>query len=190
MKNEYVIVDIETTGLSKHRNKITEIAALRVENFQVVKKFETLVNPQTQIPSFITSLTGISNSMVKDAPVIEEVLPKFTNFISSSPFVAHSASFDYGFLNYNSQIHLSRELKNPKICTIKLSRRLLPELKSHKLSCLCEHFKIENSSAHRAMSDVEATHKIFNNLLERMRKIGIENKEQVINFQNSKIKCE
>lgn len=78
MKEAYVVLDIETTGLSKHTNKITEIAALRVENFQVVKRFETLVNPQTPIPSFITSLTGISNSMVRDAPIIEEVMPKFT----------------------------------------------------------------------------------------------------------------
>jgi DNA polymerase-3 subunit alpha (Gram-positive type) len=186
MKEAYVVLDIETTGLSKHVNKITEIAALRVENFQVVKRFETLVNPQTPIPSFITSLTGISDSMVRDAPIIEEVIPKFTKFVQDSPFVAHCATFDYGFIKHNAQL-LSLDITNPKICTRKLSRRLVPELRNYKLSNLCEHFQIINNSAHRAMGDVEATHKIFSKLLDLMKKQGIERREDVLNFQDRKI---
>jgi DNA polymerase-3 subunit alpha (Gram-positive type) len=186
MKEAYVVLDIETTGLSKHVNKITEIAALRVENFQVVKRFETLVNPQTPIPSFITSLTGISDSMVRDAPIIEEVIPKFTKFVQDSPFVAHCATFDYGFIKHNAQL-LSLDITNPKICTRKLSRRLVPELRNYKLSNLCEHFQIINNSAHRAMGDVEATHKIFSKLLDLMKKQGIEKREQVLSFQDRKI---
>jgi DNA polymerase-3 subunit alpha (Gram-positive type) len=188
MQRGYVILDIETTGLSRHSHRITEIAALKVENFQVVKKFETLINPETSIPSFITSLTGISNSMVKDSPVIEEVMPKFMKFIGENPFIAHSASFDYGFLNYNAQMHLEREIINPKICTMKLSRRLIPQLRSHKLSSLCQYFKIENASAHRAMGDVEATNKLFNNLLNIMKEQGIEKREDVVKFQDSKVR--
>ncbi len=188
MKEAYVVLDIETTGLSKHTHRITEIAALKIENFQVVNKFETLVNPETHIPSFITSLTGISDSMVKDSPVIEDVMPKFISFVKDSPFVAHCATFDYGFLKYNAEIHLSQELKNPKICTRKLSRRLIPQLRSYKLSCLCEHFSVRNNTAHRAMGDAKATHQIFNELLDLMKKQGIEKREEVLNFQDSKIR--
>lgn len=186
MKEAYVVLDIETTGLSKHVNKITEIAALRVENFQVVKKFETLVNPETPIPSFITSLTGISNSMVKDAPVIEEVMPKFTKFVQDSPFVAHCATFDYGFIKHNAQL-ISLDITNPKICTRKLSRRLIPELRHYKLSNLCSHFRITNNASHRAMGDVEATSKIFTKLLDLLKERKIEKREDVLRFQDAKI---
>jgi len=188
MKEAYVVLDIETTGLSRHAHRITEIAALRVENFQVVNKFETLVNPQTPIPSFITSLTGITNSMVKDSPIIEDVMPKFLKFVKDAPFVAHCATFDHGFLKHNAQIHLDQELTNSKICTMKLSRRLIPELRSYRLSRLCEHFDIANDAAHRAMGDVKATHQIFNELIGMMKKQGIEKREQVLTFQCSKIK--
>ena len=188
MNTSYVVLDIETTGLSRHAHRITEIAALRVENFQVVKKFETLVNPKMPIPSFITSLTGITNSMVKDAPVIEEVMPRFMKFVLDSPFIAHCATFDHGFLKHNAQIHLDQELTNQKICTMKLSRRLIPDLRSYKLSRLCEHFDITNDSAHRAMGDVKATHQVFGELLDIMKKQGIEKREQVLKFQDSKIK--
>jgi len=188
MKEAYVVLDIETTGLSRHVHRITEIAALRVENFQIVKKFETLINPETHIPSFITSLTGISDSIVKDAPVIQDVMPKFMNFVKDAPFVAHCATFDHGFLKHNVQIHLSRELTNPKICTMKLSRRLIPELRSYRLSSVCEHFNVKNSAAHSAMGDTEATSKIFSKLLNLMKKQGIEKCEQVLTFQDSKIR--
>jgi DNA polymerase-3 subunit alpha (Gram-positive type) len=188
MKAGYIVLDIETTGLSRHAHRITEIAALRVENFQVVNKFETLINPQTPIPSFITSLTGITNSMVKDAPVIEDVMPKFMKFVKDDPFVAHCATFDHGFLKHNAQIHLNKELVNQKICTMKLSRRLVPELRSYKLSCLCEHFSITNDAAHRAMGDVKVTHQVFSELLNIMGKKGIEKQEQVLDFQKSKIR--
>lgn len=188
MNKSYVVLDIETTGLSRHSHRITEIAALRVENFQVVNKFETLVNPQIPIPTFITSLTGITDLMVKDAPIIQEIMPKFMKFVREAPFVAHCATFDHGFLKHNAQIHLDQELTNPKICTMKLSRRLMPELRSYKLSRLCEHFDITNDAEHRAMGDVKATYEIFNELLNIMKKQGIESREQVLAFQDSKIK--
>jgi DNA polymerase-3 subunit alpha (Gram-positive type) len=187
MKEPYIVLDIETTGLSKHHHKITEIAAIKVENNKIKNRFETLINPQTNIPSFITRLTGISNKMVKDSPTISEVMPKFTSFLSDMPIIAHCASFDYGFLNHNSVLHLSKELTNNKICTRKLSRRLIPELRSYKLSCLCDHFKIKNELAHRAMPDAEVTHQIFSGLTNLMQKKGIEKISDIIGFQDSKI---
>lgn len=183
-----MVLDIETTGLSKFVHKITEIAAIRVENSKVTNKFATLINPQTHIPSFITSLTGISDSMVKDAPVIDEVMPEFIKFVRDAPFVAHCATFDHGFLKHNAQRYLSHELKNEKICTMKLSRRLLPELPRYRLSYMCEHFNIKNNAAHRAMGDAEATHELFGELLRLMKKRGIEKQEHILNFQGSKIK--
>ncbi len=186
MKEPYIVLDIETTGLSKHRNKITEIAAIKVANNKI-NKFQTLINPGIRIPSFITSLTGINDAMVKDSPPIAEVMPKLLTFLDSHPIVAHCASFDHGFLNYNAQLHLSKDLNNSKICTRKLSRRLVPELTSHKLSSLCEHFNLKNELAHRAMPDVEVTHKIFCNLTDLMEKRGINTMNGVIDFQDSKI---
>jgi DNA polymerase-3 subunit alpha (Gram-positive type) len=187
MKEPYIVLDIETTGLSKHTHKITEIAAIKVENNKIASKFETLINPETKIPSFITSLTGISNQMVRDSPTIDEVMPKFSIFLAQHPIVAHCAGFDYGFLNHNAQLHLEKELTNKPICTRKISRRLIPELGSYKLSSLCEHFNLKNELAHRAMPDAEVTHKIFNNLKIIMKKKGIDKTEQVLDFQDSKI---
>ena len=187
MKEAYIVLDLETTGLSKHRHKITEIAAVKVENNRIKSKFESLINPQVKIPSFITSLTGISDNMVKDSPTIEEVMPKFFTFLEKHPFVAHCASFDYGFLNHNIQVHLSRELTNKPICTRKLSRRLIPQLGSYKLSTIGEHFSIKNELAHRAMPDVRVTHKIFSKLSDLMKKQGIDKASQVLEFQDSKI---
>lgn len=188
MKKElYTVLDIETTGLSKQMHKITEIAAVKVENKKVIQEFQTLINPQVNIPSFITSLTGISNSMVRNSPIIEEVIPNFFKFLGEEPIVAHCATFDYGFLNHNSQTFLRREIINPRICTRKLSRRLVPQLPSHKLSMLCEHFHIKNFDAHRAMGDVKATNLVFNNLLDLMQKKGIEKKDEILQFQDSKI---
>lgn len=186
-KEKYIILDIETTGLSKHMHKITEIAAIKVKNKKIIQEFQTLVNPEIKIPPFITSLTGINNLMVRDSPLIEEVMPKFLNFIKEEPIVAHCATFDHGFLNYNSQICLNKEILNQRICTRKVSRRLIPNISSYKLSTLCEHFKIKNLKAHRAMGDVRATNLLFNQLLDLLKMQGIEKMNEIINFQDSKI---
>ncbi len=143
-KEQYVVLDIEATGLSKHMYKITEIAAVKVENKKVIQEFQTLINPQTRIPSFITSLIGIHNLMVRDSLIIEEVMPKFMRFLGEGSIVAHCATFDYGFLNHNAQTCSRREITNERICTRKLSRRLVPQLPSYKLSSLCEHFQVRN----------------------------------------------
>jgi DNA polymerase III subunit alpha, Gram-positive type len=187
MKEPYIVLDIETTGLSKHANKITEIAAVKISGNKINSKFQTLINPKIKISPFITSLTGIDNQMVKDSPPIEEVMPRLVNFLENHPIVAHCASFDHGFISHNAQRYLSKELINQKICTRKLSRRLIPELKSYKLSSICGHFKITNASAHRAMPDVEVTNKIFDNLLDLMKKRGVNTLDRIINFQDSKI---
>ena len=183
----FTIVDIETTGLAAGYHKITEIAALKYNNGRMKKEFSTLINPEVSIPRFITRLTGIDNAMVKDAPTIDKVISKFYSFMGKSVFVAHNATFDYKFLDYNTKVHMGVNLENHKICTCRLARRLLPELGSKKLSSLCEHFKIKNNDAHRAKSDALATAKIFHNFLSMMKKIKIKDIEDILNFQSSKI---
>ncbi len=180
---DYVVLDLETTGLSKTRHRITEIAAVKVNKGKVVEEFQTLVNPKVSIPGFITRLTGITNDMVKDAPLIKEALPGFLSFVEDLPIIAHNATFDHGFIVQNAKKHLKKKFSNEKLCTKKLANRLLPELRSKRLSALCEHFKIKNKQAHRAMSDVKATHILFSNFLKMMKKKDIKGRENIINFE-------
>lgn len=182
--SEFVVLDIETTGLSRQHHKITEIAALKVKEGSIVKEFDTLVNPQVKIPSFITQLTGITDSMVKDADPIEKVLPRFTRFMGDNVLVAHNATFDYGFLNHNSEFHLNHSIINEKLCTRKLSHRLLPELPSKRLSCICQHFNINNKQEHRAMGDAKATYEIFSRLLEMLKEKGVNDRETLFRFES------
>ncbi len=181
----YTVIDIETTGLSKHQNKITEIAAARVVDGEVREWFQTLVNPQVKIPSFITKLTGINDRMVQDAPIVEEVLPRFMKFLKQDVFVAHNATFDHGFLNHNLQKHHEQEIVNNRLCTKKLANRLLPELPRKRLQDLCRHMNVQNNQAHRAMSDVAATVKVFNTMLQMLEKKGIHNVHDILKFEKA-----
>ncbi|MBT4540172.1 3'-5' exonuclease [Candidatus Woesearchaeota archaeon] len=182
---EYVVLDLETTGLSKKRHRITEIAAVRVKKNKVVDEFQCLVNPEQRIPSFITRLTGITNDMVKTAEPINKVLPEFIEFLGNSPIIAHNASFDYGFIEHNAKKHLDVCIENPRLCTRKLANRLLPELPSKRLGCICEHFEIINQQAHRAMSDVLATTEVFYKFLDMVKDEGIKSEAELVKFEKS-----
>lgn len=173
----YTVVDIETTGLSKHYHRITEIAAVKLRNGRIVDSFETFVNPHMKIPMFITKLTGITNEMVKEAPPIQKVMPEFVEFLGKDVFVAHNATFDYGFLNARCS------MANEKLCTRKLANRLFPELPRKRLSDLCAHMQIENVRAHRAKGDVLATSVVFNSMLGILKTKGITEVEEVLKFE-------
>lgn len=186
---EYIVLDIETTGLSKHYHKITEIAAVKVKNHKIVDHFHTLINPETEIPRFITRLTGIDNEMVKDSPKIQEVMPKLIDFLEDHPIIAHNATFDHGFLSHNAE-KINKELKNEKICTRKLASRILPDLPSKKLSCICEHFDIINEQAHRAMADTLATQKVFANFCSILKEKEIDCHQAIKAFERLSLeKC-
>lgn len=182
-----MVVDIETTGLSRERHGITEIAAARVNCGRIIDKFHTMVDPGTSIPSYITSLTGITDEMVRGAPRIEQVLPSFLDFLGDQIFVAHNASFDYGFLSHKLLCHHDKWLKNQRLCTRKLANRLLPELPSKKLSALCAHFQIINIQAHRAMADVLATTELFNRFRIMLEGRGIVASDDILCFEKSAI---
>jgi DNA polymerase-3 subunit alpha (Gram-positive type) len=182
----YVILDIETTGLSKHRHRITEIAAIKIKGEDIVGEFQSLVDPEVPIPKFITSLTGITNEMVKDAKTIDKVLPSLIDFIGSDILVAHSATFDHGFLKYNAE-KIGIRFFNEKLCTRKLANRLLQNLPSKKLGCVCEHLEIVNEQAHRAMADTKATMKIFLKFKRMMYELDIKTPEDIKMFEKATI---
>ena len=185
----FTVIDIETTGLSKHRHKITEIAAAKVENHKIVDTFSTLVNPEVRIPSFITRLTGIDNEMTDRAPTIGKVLPAFKDFLGKDVFVAHNATFDFGFLEHQMHLQHKQEILNPKLCTKKLANRILPDLPRKRLQDLCAHFEVENQAAHRAMGDVQATVQVFNGMCNILHEKGIQGHD-IVKFERLPVhKC-
>ena len=182
----YTVVDIETTGLSKSYHQITEIAAVKIRQGNIIESYETLVNPLVRIPSFITRLTGIDNELVKKAPTINQVLPSFVNFLGKDVFVAHNATFDFSFLAHRLKLQ-GQNLNNPRLCTRKLAHRLFPELPRKRLGDLCSHLQIQNVQAHRAMGDVQATAAVFNSMLGILREKGICEVPEVLKFEKSKV---
>lgn len=160
--SDYVVIDIETTGLSPARDEIIEIGAVRVRGGKIADTFSALIKPERPISTFITSLTGISNAMVADAPPITEVLPRFFDFVGSDVVVGHNVCFDIGFLHDKALQYLDRGFSNDYVDTMRLSRRLFPAERHHKLSDLEQRFGLHNDSAHRALSDVLLTNDCYN----------------------------
>jgi len=160
----YAIIDIETTGTSYLNGKITEIAILIHDGSQVVDEFTTLINPEQKIPYFIQQLTGITNRMVDDAPKFYEVARKIVEMTEDQIFVAHNVSFDYNFIRQEFK-NLGYDFKREKLCTVKLSRKLIPFRRSYSLGNLCADLNIENPHRHRAFGDAQATAKLFGLLL-------------------------
>ena len=159
--SEYVVLDLETTWLIPYREWITEIAAIKCKNWHVIEEFQTLVNPEMHIPDWIVRLTWITNEMVADAPTIDIVMPKFSNFLWNDLIVWHNVNFDFRFLNHYHYKCIWTYLDNQTMCTLKIARRLLPELPNKKLWTICEYFWITNENAHRAMWDTRATLKVL-----------------------------
>lgn len=173
-ETEFVVFDLETTGAKAPPCRITEIGAYRIKDGKIASEFHTLINPETAIPPFITSLTGISDEMVEDAPKFREVATDFLEFIGDSVLVAHNAQFDMRFLNHEvGRVYEDYRVANPCLCTVQLSRRLLPNIMNHKLKTIAEYYSISLVNHHRASDDAHATAKIFLNLLTEMKLEGI-----------------
>jgi DNA polymerase III epsilon subunit family exonuclease len=173
-ETDFVVVDVETTGAKAPPCRITEIGAYRVSNGRIKGEFQTLVNPQTHIPQFITELTGISNQMVQNAPVFADVAPQFLDFLGDAVLVAHNAPFDVGFLNYElRRVFPGQRLANPQLCTVRLSRRVFPGLSNYKLHTLAGHFSINIVNRHRAAGDAHATAQIFLHALNLLQQNGV-----------------
>ena len=165
-----VITDTETTGIHALRNRIIEIAALRVKRGEPRKMFSHLIDPGLSIPHRITRITGITSAMVFEQPMSEEIMPLFRDFLGDAIFVAHNIRFDLSFINAEFQRIGLEEMDNSGLCTLRLARRLLPGLRSKSLGNLAKFFRIPPDGRHRASRDVEITTEV----LERLSRIAID----------------
>ena len=170
----YCVLDLETTGLSFRTEKITEIGIMKVKNHEVIDELSTFVNPEKPIPQRVVEVTNITDEMVKDAPTIEEILPKVLEFVGDSILVAHNADFDIGFLKHNCS-ELGLKLDNTYIDTLRLAKALFPEYKKYKLGIIAENLGIKVEVAHRALDDVDTTVKVFNVMLDKLKAKEIAN---------------
>lgn len=164
----YAIVDIETTGGYAENHRITEVAIFFHDGIQVTDTFHTLINPGRNIPYYITGLTGITTEMVLDSPRFEEIADEIFKRLEGKIFVAHNAHFDYSFLKKEFE-QVGINWQSRKLCTVRLSRKIIPGLRSYGLGSLAESLGIEITNRHRAGGDAAATVKIFDQLLRRDR---------------------
>jgi DNA polymerase-3 subunit epsilon len=162
----YAVIDVETTGMmATGGDRITEIAVVVVRDGRLAETFGTLINPDRPIPPFITSLTHISWDMVKDAPRFADIVDDLLQVMKGHVFVAHNADFDWRFVRAEVERATGRRLTGPKLCTVKLARRVLPHLPSRRLDALSHHYGVTNEARHRAMGDAAATAEILLRLL-------------------------
>jgi DNA polymerase-3 subunit epsilon len=171
---EFAIVDIETTGGMPSTHGITEIAIVIHNGVEVTGKYSTLVNPLQKIPPFIVGMTGISDEMVASAPLFEEVAPQIYNLLNGRVFVAHNVSFDYSFVHF----HMDRagyKWSAPKLCTIKLSRKVFPGLAKYGLGSLTRDLGIRIEGRHRAWGDAQATAEVLSLAIEKQGMTPIHN---------------
>ena len=172
LNGEYVVFDLETTGLSAANDKIIEIGAVKVINGVITDRFSTFVNPNVPIPYRIVDLTGISDEMVINAETIEEVLPKFMEFVGDAVLVAHNAAFDTGFINAKlADIGVSRNFTI--VDTISMARCLIPTISKYTLDHVAKTLKISLDNHHRAVDDAECTAEIFIKLCNRLKDAGL-----------------
>lgn len=158
--DDYVIFDLETTGLEASRDYIIEIGALKYKNNQLVEEFNVLINPGIIIPEVITRITGITTEQVANQEIIDKVLPKFITFIEDYPLLAHNSPFDIGFIYENIKRLKLPYIPNKIIDTLPLARTYIPQAYNHKLETLKHYFKIEQVS-HRAIGDCYTTNYIY-----------------------------
>jgi len=162
----YVVVDTETTGGSHWlHDKITEIAAVVVRNGEIVEVFETLVNPQRPIPPFVSRLTNITWDMVKDAPTFDRVVPDLMRVLEGNVFVAHNANFDWRFITSEISRTTGRQLRGRRLCTVKMARKVLPQLSRRSLDHVARFYGVEVRNRHRAGGDALATAKCLVRML-------------------------
>ena len=173
LERDYVVVDVETTGLHFQQDRLTEIAAVRIRGGELAEEFSTLVNPGMSIPEKVVKLTGITDDMVYDAPTPEQAIREFAAFLGGDVYVAHNASFDSMFLETAAK-RADVELPRAYVDTLALSRALLPGLKGYKLNMLCKELGVQLKKHHRAIFDTRATAEVYLKLLAMARSHGVD----------------
>lgn len=162
----FAVVDIETTGGNYRMEKITEIAIYKFDGENIIDEFQSLINPECNIPYFITNLTGITNEMVKNAPKFYEIAKKIVEFTENCVFVAHNVNFDYSFIKQEFK-NLGYDYSKKQLCTVRMARKLIPGLPSYSLGNLCKSLGISIHARHRAAGDALATVQVLKILLNR-----------------------
>ena len=169
----YAVVDVETTGGSPEQgHRITEIAVVLVSGGRIVDQFDTLVNPRRPIPGFITRLTGITDAMVRDKEPFVAHSARVAAMLEGSVFVAHNVAFDWRFVSSELSLGSNQRMEGRRLCTVRLARKLLPQLRRRSLGDVCHLYDIDNAARHRALGDAEATAKVLLRLLETASEHG------------------
>ncbi len=180
----FVVTDLETTGVSADKSRILEVGAVKVKGGKIVDRFQSLVNPGVIVPRRITQLTGISNAAVIDAPTIGEVLPAYLDFLGDGVFVAHNVPFDARFVAAEAERLGLPAPPNPRLCTLRLARRILTGLRSKGLGSVANHFGIPINGRHRAMGDADATAQVLLHFLKHLDYQDLRSVDEVLAFQN------
>lgn len=163
--SDYVVFDLETTGVNCRNDRIVEISAVKVSGGKVIDEFTELVNPECDIPYYASQVNGITDDMVEDARTFDEVLPDFLSFVGDSILVGHNIhSFDMKFLYRECEDIYGETLVNDYVDTLYMARRLVPELSHHKLVDLADYFAISTVGAHRALNDCRMNQIVFERL--------------------------
>lgn len=183
------VVDVETTGMGPPAARVIEAAAVEIRGQRPGRTFTSLVNCGVEVPAFISRLTGITPAMLAAAPPPEAVFPLLQRLVQGAALVGHHLAFDLKFLQHEWQSVLGHSLELPCFCTMRLARRVLPELKNHDLDTLARHFGLrfapapQTRSRHRALGDALITAEIFLRLLRRLRGLGVSSLAELSHFQ-------
>ena len=167
-----VFIDTETTGLKPSECRVIEVAAIRVVNGKVTDKLVTFIDPQCELPEFITNLTGISTGMLEDAPKFIDVEPQLTDVLQGALFIAHNAAFDRSFIAEEYK-RIGKEFHVKTACTVQLSRELYPEMDRHKLADVIAHHKLEAVERHRAFDDAMVVKQYFEKMLSQFGEMTV-----------------
>jgi DNA polymerase-3 subunit epsilon len=181
----YVTVDLETVGGAPGAGQIIEIGACRMKGPRIEQTFAALVRPWTRIPRFISSMTSITDEMVRKAPPIEEILPHFRNFLGDAVMVAHNAQFDSSFLDFEFRRIFGIGLRNPVLCTLRLARRLLPSMRRRGLDAMAEHFGLSTAGRHRGWGDARMAAELLSIFIEMAAQMGIKRLDRLLEFQHA-----
>lgn len=160
MSKDYIAIDVETTGLNPQYHRLIEIAAIKVNDFEIVDSFVTLINPEINIPQKITEITGITDMLVEESPTIKDVMKQLVAFCEDYILIGHNLLFDYSFIKQNCMAD-KHDFEKEGIDTLKIARKMLPELEKRNLGYLCKHLDISQDNYHRAYQDAYATSALY-----------------------------
>ena len=180
----FVVLDVEAIIVRSRPARIIELGAYRIENGQITAEFKSLINPESLLPRFVATLTGISDQMLAQAPKFSGIAREWLDFAGDAVLVAHNSDFDLPLLNREiERVFPGHRMRNPELCTVNLARRLLRNSGGHNLDALAEHFGFEVTDRHRAAGDAYATARVLLYLLELLEEYGVGTLADARNFQ-------